>query len=99
MSECDHMTKIAVLETQLVGLREAISLQAREYERRLQELNHAHQNQMDRNAQYISREAWEIRNAEIDKWRREIDMWRWVSIGAGIVGGGLGGIVGRMLLR
>lgn len=104
----EPVVKIAILETRVSGLKENIDLQAKEYERRLQELNHAHQIQMDRNAQYISREAFElystgvasstaIRTAEIDKWRREIDQWRWISIGAGLCGGGLVAMLARLI--
>ena len=89
--------KIAVLESLLQGLRENIALQAKEYERRLTELNHAHQNQIDRNAQYVSREAWELKLSEQESWRREVDRWRWIAVGAGIAGGGLTAIVTRLI--
>lgn len=81
--------EIAVLRTKLCAGDEARKLQASEYERRLTELNHAHKQQLDRNAEYISREAWELYRAELEKWRREVDAWRWISIGAGASGGGL----------
>ncbi len=96
----DNLTshvRIAVLQEQITGLKDAIVLQAKENERRLQELNHAHQAQIDRNAQYVSREAFELRTREIDKWRREVDMWRWISIGAGIAGGGAAAAVFKVL--
>ena len=56
--------QIAVLQERLRASEIALSSQAREYERRLTELNHAHQQQQDRNAQYVSREAWELNNKE-----------------------------------
>ena len=88
MSDDSLICEIAVLKERLASTAEAIKKQAIEYERRLQELNHAHQQQMDRNAQYVSREAWEIYNGKMDDWRREVDRWRWISIGAGCAGGG-----------
>ncbi len=102
------IVRIAVLQEQITALKESIVLQAREYERRLSELNYAHQNQLDRNEQYVSRESWEIKNAAneraiseryalIDEWRRSIDKWMYISIGAGITGGGLMALVVRLL--
>ncbi len=91
----DAAVRIAVLESQIKGLRENIVLQAREYERRLSELNHAHQLQIDRNADYVSREAWDMKNIELESWRRTIDQWRWISIGLGIAGGGVAGWIAR----
>ena len=73
------LVEIAVLKERITGMKGEISKQALEYERRLQELNHAHQQQQDRNAQYVSREAWEARNAMIDAWRRDVDKQRWVA--------------------
>ena len=96
----DYVVRIAVLESQLHGLRDNIVLQAKEYERRLSELNHEYQRQTERNAQYVSREAWELRSREIERAmelrNKEVDSrllagdkWRWISIGASGAGGGL----------
>jgi len=86
--------KIAVLETELRSMKDALRLQAIEYERRLQDLNHAHQQQVDRNAQYISREIWEAYLKEDNTWKRSIDQWRWTSVG---IGAGLGAAGGAAL--
>jgi hypothetical protein len=74
---------IAVLETKLDNVLVAIDKQAKEYERRLQELNHAHQQQMDRNATYIPRETYEAnektyeaRFANLSKQVNDIDTWK-----------------------
>lgn len=82
----DYDIKIAVLEERQHGFDKAILLQAREYERRLRELNHAHAQQVERNAHYVSRELWEARNHEIDDWRRTVDsrMSRSAGIAIGI---------------
>jgi hypothetical protein len=58
-SNHDYAVRIAVLETLLKKADEARALQAREYERRLQDLNHAHQQAMERNATFVSRELYE----------------------------------------
>jgi hypothetical protein len=55
----EYAVRIAVLETQLVNADKAQELQAREYERRLQDLNHAHQQAMERNATFVSRELYD----------------------------------------
>ena len=75
MEETNHQgaVRLAVLETRLNGTIENITLQAREYERRLGELNHSHQQQVDRNATYVSRELWDSKLAEWEAWRRQIE--------------------------
>lgn len=89
------LVEIAVLKEKLAGVREAISKQALEYERRLQELNHAHQQQQDRNAQYVSREAWEARNEMMDDWRRDVDKSRWIAAAvASLVAAGISALIG-----
>lgn len=91
---------VAVLEERIRNLDKALELQAREYSRRLEELNHSHQQQVDRNAMYVSRESWELSNKELNKaleiraqenavWQRAVDRWRWISVGAGVAGGGI----------
>ncbi len=90
--ELDKM--VAVLQTELKCGRDARDLQAKEYERRLQDLNHAHEQQEKRNSEYVARESFEVYIATMEKWRREVDMWRWIAIGLGIAGGGtIGGLV------
>lgn len=44
---------------QLRSLARALKLQAKEYERRLQDLNHAHTQAQERNASYIPRETFD----------------------------------------
>jgi hypothetical protein len=74
---------IAVIQTKLDNILIAIEKQAKEYERRLQELNHAHQQQMDRNATYIARETYEADGKTMDakmgalsKQVNDIDTWK-----------------------
>jgi hypothetical protein len=71
--ERDLREKIAVLNERLVGMETARRLQADEYARRLDELNHAHDQAIARNAHYVTREMWEARNVESNNWRRGVD--------------------------
>ena len=61
MPESEHELhiRIAVLETLVVERERAMTLQAKEYERRLEALNHAHEQQVERNTEYVSREIWD----------------------------------------
>ena len=77
--DCLH-TRIAVLEERVRGqieLREQDAKererQATEYARRLQELNHAHDQAVERNATFISREIFEAAFNQWDIWRRGVD--------------------------
>ena len=66
-------SRIAILYERIAGVETALTLQAKEYARRLDELNHAHQQAVDRYEQFTPREMWTIRNREIDDWRRRVD--------------------------
>ncbi len=78
-AECNDMSvdstevHIAVLQTEVTNLKQSIKLQAAEYERRLGELNHAHQIATERNAEFVSREAFEQRDKELDNRIRELN--------------------------
>ncbi len=99
METNDHeaLVRLAVLETRLNGTVENITLQAKEYERRLNELNHAHAQQSERNAEYVRRDVYDSKLNEWEQWRRQIDQWRWVSIGAAAAAGGLAGYIAKLL--
>jgi hypothetical protein len=47
MGDADLRERVAVLETEAVAHKEALGLQAEEYERRLHELNNAHERQRE----------------------------------------------------
>lgn len=91
-------TEVAVLQERLSNGNEAVKLQALEYERRLTTLNHAHEQQVQRNLDYVSRETWEQKNVELEKWQRGIDQWKWTSLGiGGLTGAGLAALVNKLV--
>lgn len=55
----EYESRIVRLEEKLAAADKAKELQAREYERRLQDLNHAHRQAMERNATFVSREIYD----------------------------------------
>ncbi len=58
------VTRVAVLERTISERERALVMQAAEYQRRLDELNHSHAQQLQRNSDFIGREVWEAhRNA------------------------------------
>lgn len=65
-------TKIAILEERLRSLRMEIDKQAREYERRLSELNHAHERAVEDKSNYVSLDSFVGWQGEINAWRGEV---------------------------
>ena len=88
--------EVSILRTKLESSETTRSLQAVEYERRLQELNHNLRDQHERNALFVSRESWDIHNSKMDDWRRSIDQWRWISVGMGAASGGAMALLARL---
>lgn len=75
---CELDKHLAVLSEKVAGNAHALTLQEKEYERRLGELKAA----TDKLEMQNTEQANEIR-----KWRDSIDRWRWITIGAGMLGG------------
>jgi hypothetical protein len=102
-AEVDHLLKIAVLETEVKNLKEAIKLQALEYERRLAELNHAHAQAVSDKNKFMTSELFYSKYDEIAKWRSELDQWRsrivGIAIGIGSVSGLIGGVIAALVAR
>jgi hypothetical protein len=69
--DSDH-DKIVALEVRVNGMKENITLQAREYERRLGELNHAHEKQVQDQATYISEDKFAGYVAETALWQKQV---------------------------
>ncbi len=99
----DALIKIAVLETEVRGLKENIVLQAKEYQRRLSELNHAHDQATADKSAFLRKDTYDAKIAEFAKWQNDMDMWRarvlGIGIGAGIGGGLAGGGVVALLTK
>jgi hypothetical protein len=47
-----------LLKVRANGIEKALKLQAKEYERRLNQLNHAHEQNIERNAEFVSEEKF-----------------------------------------
>jgi 3-deoxy-D-arabino-heptulosonate 7-phosphate (DAHP) synthase len=65
-------TKIAVLEERLHALRREIRDQAVEYQRRLAELNHAHEKQVEDQRTYVSLDRYEGWQGEINSFKADV---------------------------
>jgi hypothetical protein len=69
-------TKVDMLDRlfheRIEAVDRAIVLQAREYARRLEELNHAHQNAVQDRAGYLQREVWEANRKELEVWKTNV---------------------------
>ncbi len=75
--------QVARLQEQLVAARYALELQGKEYERRLQILNHEAEQLKEMQAKYMPREVADNEFAGIDKKIRSLE--RLVYIGVGLV--------------
>jgi hypothetical protein len=65
--------RITRLEAQLQSSDRALEMQAREYERRLGELNHAHARALEAQNTTVTREVYDINKREMMEWRRVVD--------------------------
>ncbi len=69
----DLQTRIAVLEERVKNRDTALKLQAEEYERRLQDLNHSHAQARAKEVEFLPRETYYKSEGELLHWRREVD--------------------------
>lgn len=103
MKPSRHNIKIAVLETQVHGLKKNIKKQAKEYERRLTELNHAHANAQSDKLKFVNSELFYSKYDDLAKWRGEMDQWRsrivGMTVGAGLAAGALGGLITGLVIK
>ena len=76
------LVEVAVLKTRVHGKEEALRIQAIEYERRLNDLNHAHSLARDTLATYLPREIFEKEFAGWSDWRRLVDNDRSTNAGS-----------------
>lgn len=75
------LVKVAALETRLQCLRDSV-------DKENQSLSKA----LELNAADLKAKA-----KEIEEWRRSVDQWRWISIGAAMASGGLAAAVMRWI--
>lgn len=68
--------EVAVLQARLEEKEVALSLQAKEYERRLDDLNHAHALAKDALSTYIPREVYEKFVQDMSEWQKSVDIDR-----------------------
>jgi hypothetical protein len=71
--DSDLKTEIEVLKERIRGIELALALQADEYARRLEELNHAHARAQERNANFLGMEAYEEHRKQLEQWQRAVD--------------------------
>jgi hypothetical protein len=67
-----NAARLAVLEEQVRAMRRETKLQAREYQRRLNELNHAHEKQVADQAHYVSDDRFKGWQGEINTFRNDV---------------------------
>jgi len=75
-----------LVETVRQGDMRALELQAHEYERRLDELNHSHTLAAQRYSQFVSRELHDKEFARVDKDTSILSRMVWIGIGIALVG-------------
>jgi TolA-binding protein len=98
-------TRVAVLETRLNDSQAAIILQAKEIERRLDELNHSKRLDAERGKEFITKSEYETKHKELTNWQLQMEAWRsreagfkiGLVIGAGLAGGGIGALIMKLL--
>lgn len=98
-----YLVRIAILETQITNLKENLTIQAREYERRLTDLNHAHAQSVSDKATYMTKELFDSKHEELIVWKSELDRWRaklyGFALGIGVAGGLAGGGIAGVLIK
>jgi hypothetical protein len=72
VSEQDLILKVAVLEERIANAKETLDKQAKEYERRLDELNHAHERSIEDKLEFLEKSVYEKSEDEHDQWRRAV---------------------------
>lgn len=65
----DVAVRLAVLEERMAGVNVALALQAKEYERRLLDLNHAHEKQVEDQSTYVSLDKFEGFEDKVNEWQ------------------------------
>lgn len=78
---------------------EALAIQTKELERRLDSLNHAHALAVQNFNTYIPRNEYNITIGELHKWKNEIDAWRNRMLGMALGSAAGGGVAGALIAK
>jgi hypothetical protein len=89
----------AEIEAVRKGDMKALELQAKEYERRLDELNHSHTLAAARYAQFVSRELHDREFSRVDRDINSLARVVWIGVGIALLGEGLLWLTVNHLLR
>lgn len=79
----------ALLEAIRAGDQKALELQAKEYERRLDELNHHRTSMAAKESHFVSRELHDREFARVDRDVSSLSRLVWIGVGIALVGQGL----------
>ena len=74
--------EVAVLKTRLDAKEHALAIQAREYERRLDETNHVLAREKEDKRTYLRTDTFDLKMSGLDDWRRLVDADRSESVGS-----------------
>ena len=74
------------IESVRIGDMRALELQAREYERRLDELNHAHKIAATKDGTFVSRELHDREFARVDRDVNTLARFIWIGVGIALIG-------------
>lgn len=69
----EFMLRLVALEERVIGLDKARALQAEEYARRLDELNHAHAQALEDRGEFVLRAVYELHCKERANWEAKIE--------------------------
>jgi len=75
-----------LIEATRQGDMRALELQAREYERRLKELNNSHQTAAERYSHFVPRDLHDREFARVDKEAASLSRLVWVGVGIVLIG-------------
>lgn len=67
-------TEVKVLQARLVEKENTLKLQAAEYERRLQDLNHAHAEARAKESTFLSIATYEVFKQDFQVWKTTVDI-------------------------
>ncbi len=91
--------RTAVLETSFSADQATLNRQALEYERRLTELNHAHNQILQERGAMVTRDQFDSRNREVDRAVSDLIVWKSKVIGYAMGAGAASGVIVGLLTK